>query len=217
MNISKFNLRSLFLNFYLFPPKIAIRMPVLVHKNVIIRNLKRGCIELKDIYPGMVQIGYNENGIFDYRRDKTLININSNSKIIIGGRLFLGLGCNISTNPGARLIFGKNNNFNGKVTFISNKKITFGNDNLVSWNCTFIDTDFHSIYKDGCKLNDDKDIWISNNVWIGMNSLVLKGAKISNNIVIGAGSVVAKELDKMNCVYAGNPLTVIKDGVKWEI
>lgn len=50
-----------------------------------------------------------------------------------------------------------------------------------------------------------------------MNSLVLKGAKISNNIVIGAGSVVAKELDKMNCVYAGNPLTVIKDGVKWEI
>lgn len=45
---------------------------------------------------------------------------------------------------------------------------------------------------------------IGNNVFIGMNSILLKGSTIGDNVIIGAGSVVHGELEG-NSVYAGNP------------
>lgn len=47
-------------------------------------------------------------------------------------------------------------------------------------------------------------VHIGDNVFIGMNAVILRGVEIGDNVVIGAGSVVTK-----NCapdgVYAGNP------------
>lgn len=45
---------------------------------------------------------------------------------------------------------------------------------------------------------------IGNNVFIGMNSIILMGAEIGDNVIIGAGSVVRGKIES-NCVYAGNP------------
>lgn len=45
---------------------------------------------------------------------------------------------------------------------------------------------------------------IGNNVFIGMNAVILKGITIGDNVIIGAGSVVTKDCEKNN-VYAGNP------------
>lgn len=45
---------------------------------------------------------------------------------------------------------------------------------------------------------------IGNNVFIGMNSIILMGANIEDNVIIGAGSVVTGHC-KTNSVYAGNP------------
>lgn len=45
---------------------------------------------------------------------------------------------------------------------------------------------------------------IGNNVFIGMNSIILMGASIGDNVIIGAGSVVIGKVDS-NSVYAGNP------------
>jgi len=49
---------------------------------------------------------------------------------------------------------------------------------------------------------------IGNNVFIGMNSIILMGSKIGNNSIIGAGSVVNGAIPD-NCVVAGNPARVI--------
>lgn len=49
-----------------------------------------------------------------------------------------------------------------------------------------------------------KITFIGDNVFIGMNSIVLMGAHIGNNVIVGAGSVVSGNLDD-NSVYAGNP------------
>ena len=51
-------------------------------------------------------------------------------------------------------------------------------------------------------------VTIGNNVFIGMNSVVLKGVTIGNNVIIGAGSLVNKDIPD-NCVAAGNPARVI--------
>lgn len=49
---------------------------------------------------------------------------------------------------------------------------------------------------------------IGNNVFIGMNAMILKGVTVGNNVIIGAGSLVNRDIPD-NCVVAGNPAKVI--------
>lgn len=64
---------------------------------------------------------------------------------------------------------------------------------------------------------DDYDVWIKkdpihigDNVWIGMNSVIMPGVKIGDNVIIGANSVVTKELPS-NCIAHGNPCEVVRE------
>ena len=50
---------------------------------------------------------------------------------------------------------------------------------------------------------------IGDNVFIGVNSVILPGAHIGNNVIIGAGSVVSGNISD-NVVIAGNPAKVIR-------
>lgn len=50
---------------------------------------------------------------------------------------------------------------------------------------------------------------IGNDVWLGANSLVLKGVKIGDGAVIGAGAVVTKDVPPY-AIVGGNPAKVIK-------
>ena len=54
-----------------------------------------------------------------------------------------------------------------------------------------------------------KPVSIGENVFIGCNSIILKGATIGDNTTIGAGSVVSGTIPA-NCIAAGNPARVIK-------
>lgn len=51
---------------------------------------------------------------------------------------------------------------------------------------------------------------IGDNVFIGMNSTILKGVTIGNNVVIGANSLINKDVPD-NCVVVGNPQRVVCD------
>jgi maltose O-acetyltransferase len=46
-------------------------------------------------------------------------------------------------------------------------------------------------------------------VWIGMGSLVLKGASVGDNSIIGAGSVVVGHIPA-NVIAAGVPARVVR-------
>jgi acetyltransferase-like isoleucine patch superfamily enzyme len=50
---------------------------------------------------------------------------------------------------------------------------------------------------------------IGDNVFIGMNSIILMGTSIGNNVIIGAGSVVSGTIPD-DVVVAGNPAKVIR-------
>lgn len=52
-------------------------------------------------------------------------------------------------------------------------------------------------------------IVIGDNVWIGMNSVVLPGVQIGDNVAIGAGSVVTRDIPS-NVIAAGNPCRVLR-------
>lgn len=59
-------------------------------------------------------------------------------------------------------------------------------------------------------LGSSGKVKIGDNVFIGMNAIILKGVHIGNNVIIGAGSIVNKNVPD-NCVVAGNPAKVICD------
>lgn len=50
---------------------------------------------------------------------------------------------------------------------------------------------------------------IGDNVFIGMNSIILMGTHIGNNVIVGAGSVVSGNIPD-NVVVAGNPARIIR-------
>ena len=50
---------------------------------------------------------------------------------------------------------------------------------------------------------------IGDNVFIGINSLILMGTKIGNNVIVGGGSVVSGVIPD-NVVIAGNPARIIR-------
>ena len=58
--------------------------------------------------------------------------------------------------------------------------------------------------------NVSKEIIIEDDVFIGMHSLILKGAQIGKGSVIGAGSIVTGKIPA-NVIAAGQPAKVIKE------
>lgn len=56
---------------------------------------------------------------------------------------------------------------------------------------------------------DDRDIVVEDDVWIGANSIILKGVRIGQGSVIAAGSVVTKDVAPYSIV-AGVPAKQIK-------
>jgi len=50
---------------------------------------------------------------------------------------------------------------------------------------------------------------IGDNVWIGMNAVILKGVTIGDNSVVAAGAVVTKSVPA-NTIVAGNPAVTVK-------
>lgn len=58
-------------------------------------------------------------------------------------------------------------------------------------------------------LAEGKDTIIGDNVFIGMNAIILSGSHIGNNVIIGAGAVVSGNVPD-NVVIGGNPAKVIR-------
>lgn len=99
-------------------------------------------------------------------------------------------------------------------TLYCRKHIVIGNHTIIGANCKIMDNDMHSL--DVEERNADiftnlpcRDVIIGDNVFIGCNSIILKGTQVGNNCVIGAGSVVSGKYPD-NVIIAGNPARIIK-------
>jgi acetyltransferase-like isoleucine patch superfamily enzyme len=99
------------------------------------------------------------------------------------------------------------------VTICAESSITVGNQTLIGANSTIVDTDFHplsaQLREKDLKAGKTVPVVIEDDVFIGMQVLVLKGSHIGRGSVIGAGSVVTGEIPS-GVIAAGNPARVIK-------
>ena len=87
--------------------------------------------------------------------------------------------------------------------------ITIGKNCHIAPNVGIITTN-HDI-NDPAKHVNGKDIIISNDCWIGMNSVILPGVVLGPHTIVGAGAVVTKSFPKGFCVLAGVPAKIIKN------
>jgi len=93
------------------------------------------------------------------------------------------------------------------------ERIAIGNHVAVGANSTIVDTDFHPLHVEGRRSDSSAGrsapVVIGDDVFIGMNCLVLKGVTIGPGSVIGAGSVVAQDVPP-GVIVAGNPARVVR-------
>lgn len=104
----------------------------------------------------------------------------------------------------------------GTTLYAVYKKIIFGNNIMLGPHVTMISGD-HNIYKVGVAMidnnnkepQDDAEIHIEDEVWIGANVTVLKGVTIGRGSVIAAGAVVVKSIPPYS-IAGGLPAKVLK-------
>lgn len=108
--------------------------------------------------------------------------------------------------------FGKNLHIYGHIGWGSEPWIiTLGDNVYLTDGIRFVTHDGGTlILRDKVPdLEITKPITIGNNVYIGLQSLILPGVHIGNNVVIGARSVVTRDIPD-NSVAVGQPARVIK-------
>ncbi len=116
------------------------------------------------------------------------------------------------------------NTYIGNSHLVCSHEISIGNNVLISWGCTIVDHDSHSVRFTERK-NDVADwyvgrkdwtnvvrspVHIKDKSWIGFNSIILKGVTIGEGAIVGAGSVVTKDVRPWTIV-AGNPARIIRE------
>ena len=115
---------------------------------------------------------------------------------------------------GSRII-GENTGVSS-CAIVCHDKIEIRKNVKLGGNVVIYDTDFHSLnYFDRMNPNTDIEntktaaVLISDNVFIGAHSTILKGVRIGENSIIGACSVVTKDVPS-NEIWAGNPAKFIR-------
>ncbi len=115
--------------------------------------------------------------------------------------------------PGAALTIGDDFGMTGGVIAVA-ERITIGDRVMIGANSTIADTDFHPT--DPQARQDDPlrgataPVVIEDDVFVGMECLILKGAHIGAGSVIGARSVVTGEIPP-GVIAAGSPARVIRE------
>lgn len=113
---------------------------------------------------------------------------------------------------GASLFIGDDFGMTGG-SLVVDEQITIGHRVWVGANTIITDTDFHPIDPDIRRLRplDAKTapIIIEDDVFIGMNTLILKGVTLGERSVVGAGSVVTHDVPP-HTIVAGNPARIIR-------
>jgi acetyltransferase-like isoleucine patch superfamily enzyme len=145
--------------------------------------------------------------------------------VLFGDYVSIYGGCSFSVGVKGRCSVGDFTLLNGALV-MAEELIQIGSHCLISWNVGIADSDFHPLapaqriidahalapfFKDRPPRPEIRTapVIISDNVWIGMNAVILKGVTIGENSVVAAGAVVTKSVPP-NVVVAGNPAVITK-------
>ena len=137
------------------------------------------------------------------------------SKAIRGGlckKIFLHCGDNINIERGAEFGSGRNitigTNSGIGVNCVISGDVNIGDNVMMGPNCVIVSRN-HAFNRTDIPMVEQgytksKTIMISDDVWLGVNVIILSGVVIGKGAVIGAGAVVTQDVEALTIV-GGNP------------
>lgn len=124
------------------------------------------------------------------------IRIEGNGSLVLGDNFRSRYNVLIKVEDGASIKIGDNVFINDNSCIVSKEGITIGSDTLIGNGVQIYDHDH--IFGTDVKVSDSgfyvKKISIGTNVWLGLNSVILAGAKINDNVVVAAGTLIKREI-----------------------
>lgn len=169
--------------------------------------LNRAKMSLTGIQYGR-NVRFGGNAMF-HRSPGTVIKIGDNVTFNSSSRFnHRGLNhkCILQTSQNGCINIGNNCGFSA-VSIVSSIKVDIGNNVMCGANVIIGDRNDH---EDRYPEFPPAPVVIKDNVWVGMNCVIMKGVTIGENSIIGANSVVTKDIPA-NCIAAGSPCRVIKN------
>jgi acetyltransferase-like isoleucine patch superfamily enzyme len=145
--------------------------------------------------------------------------------VVFGDHVSVYAGCSFAVQKDGRCTVGDFTLLNGAIV-MAEELVEIGSHCLISWGVGIADSDFHPL-EPAQRLIDSQalapffknrpprpklktaPVKIGDNVWIGMNAVILKGVRIGDNSVVAAGAVVTKSVPP-NTIVAGNPAVEVK-------
>ena len=92
-----------------------------------------------------------------------------------------------------------------------------GRDCLVATGVIIRTSDMHAIVDraSGQRINAAQDVVVGNDVWLGAETVLLKGARVPDGCVVGLRSTVTRGFDEPDCVLVGTPARIVRRGIAW--
>lgn len=179
---------------------------IIFGNNVEVLSTKTSKIKIN----GKLLIGIPLTGLqpgFSHKSN-TVLSLGENSTLVINGDVHIAPGCTIRVGENGTLEFDGKNVIAHDTTIIATKRIVFGKNTSTSWNCSLIDDDGHSFYRnDGRKIKRiRKPLIIGDNVGIQMNVVIPSGGKIGSNSIISANTVIRSDVPNDTLIYSTNEL-----------
>lgn len=131
------------------------------------------------------------------------LEVGKNAKILfLGQSIKISRNCRICVRDSAEVSIGKRFFMNDSCQIICRKKISIGDDVQFGQSVMVFDHDHDFRIPGG--IREDKftcsDIIIGNGVWIGANTIILRGTIIGDNCIVGAGSVIKGAYDNNSVI-----------------
>ncbi len=124
---------------------------------------------------------------------------------------------NISLFHNCVMFFDEHVSMNGvlNLSLSEEKNIIIGQDCLFSFGIWMRLANPHLIYdaNDMQRTSLTESIIIGDHVWVGQDSLIMKGARIGSGSIIAAKSVVPNKKIPSNNIWGGNPVRKIKSDI----
>lgn len=132
----------------------------------------------------------------------------------------------LTCGPEGRIVVGRHSYIGGRTLVESMASVCIGDDVAISHDCYIMDSNSHptspavrrSTLREFAETRrnverlaetDRAPIEIQSNVWIGFNSIILKGVTVGRGSIVACGSVVTANVPPFS-VAAGNPARVVK-------
>lgn len=146
----------------------------------------------------------------------SLLKIGKGGKLVVHNRVELSYANTFSIADYAKLEVGYFfMNIGSNV--ICNHAMSIGNNVLLGRDVCIFDSDYHPIFNEEGKIvNEDREVVIEDNVWIGARSMVLKGSHIHEGAIVSANSLVMGEVEGNRVFINKRESKSIGEKISWQ-